>query len=284
MALPNEGPAPAKPGSPIVGTPALGSEALTPQPQITSAPVPETGQTAEQLDERLDALRSEMLDEHQRNISRLQSRLQGQHAQDLAARDAEIKALRDETRKARLAAVPEEDRASYERDFYAQENAELQARTARLEAEIGMTAEMGNLAQYYVNLGVPVQKLDFSSVDTLSQSGAIEIVNVINRLQEQVRTTSEAPQATLPGVPRTSSPASVGTVVPKAPPVLPGTVGAAPSGAASLEDIRKSLGEQLGRPVSMEDLYRIVEKNPNGTTARKISEYLAAREAATQGQ
>lgn len=275
--MPPEGTvAPAKPGSPLEATPVPGTPALAP------AGASGTGTDAE-LEARFDAWKLEVQEENQRNVSRLTSKLQSQHATDLAARDATIKGLRESTHKAQLAAIPEDERASYERNYYAQENAELAALNERLQAEVGMASEMGNLAEYYVKLGVPIGKLDFTGIDQLSQSGAIEVVNVINGLQERLQglqSASPGPMAPLASPPAGPPPAAP----PKAPPVLPGTIGVVASGVVTLEEIRKSISDSLGRPVDMEEIYRMAEKNPRGTTAQRLQEYLTAREAGTQGQ
>ena len=280
MAEPSEGPAPVKPGSPLLAaTPASASGTPAPVQAQSGTPVSGTGQSAE-LEARFETWKREVSEENQRNLSRLTSKLQGQHAQDLAQRDQEIGNLRAGLRQAQIAGVPEDQRVQFERDSLVEEKAELERLNSRLQQEVSMASEMGSLAQYYVNMGVPIVKLDFSSVENLSQSGALELTNVVSDLRSQLET------AGLQGGPGPVTPAALIaplTPTPLAPKVLPGTIGVTGAGIVTLEDIRKSVSDATGRHVSMEEIYRTAEKNPNGSIAQRIREYLQTREAECQG-
>ena len=250
-----------------------------PAPEGTPQGAPPQQPVATDLKAELEAQRRQWELESQRNISRLQSTLMSQQTQQQRQFEAERAEWEQRLTEAQLGHLEGEERTKFELEMLRQRNSAYEQQLVETRAQAEAVQNMNAYASWFMSLGVPYERLDWSSPEMLAQSGAMTLVDIQQRQKqelEELRAKASAPAA---------------PVTPQAP-VMRGAVptpvvtqpGSAPTAGATFEDIRKSLSTQLGHELSAEDVFKYADRSPQvRAKLAELAQGMAEQRAAARG-
>jgi len=240
------------------GLPVEGSAQPVPFPSGTpdGATTPAPAET--DLKAELEAQRRQWELESQRNISRLQSTLMSQQAQQRQQWEQERADWENKLAESQMSHLEGEARTQYELNLYKQRNASYEQQLAETRAQSEAIQNMQNYAQWFVSLGVPYDKLDWSSPEALAQSGAMGLTEIQQSTKQELEALRAAQKAAPPAPVAPGLPPRTGA----APTPVVTQHGAVPNANLSFEDIRKSLSQQMGRELTPDDVFKLAERSP----------------------
>ena len=267
---------PEKPGD-LLGP---GSAQPVPQPGGPSPEAPAQQAPEPDLRAEYEAQRKQWELESQRNISRLQSTLMSQSAAQRQQYEQERREWEDKLAEAQMSHLEGEARTQYERDLYKQQNASYEKQLAETRAQAEAIQNMQGYAQWFIGLGVPYDKLDWTSPEALAQSGAMGLTELQQSMKQELEALKAAqraaPQAPVaPGLPARSAAIPTPVVTQH---------GAVPSGSLSFEDLRKSLSQQVGHELTADDVFKYADRSPSvKAKLNEIAQGMAEASAARRG-
>jgi len=195
------------------------------------------------LSQKLAQRERELQSESDRRISAVQNKYQ-----------QEIEAMENQMNELMLANLDENERTKYQQSVVSRKISRAEQRAAEAEEKLRSMQMMQDNINGFTALGVPLDKLDRSSPDNLFRSGW-------QAVQEELATLRAGAAA----APAASTPAATQEAKkPESKPVPKRTIGEAGArGSApappSFAQVKESVGKQLGRDLSDEDFYRLVE-------------------------
>jgi uncharacterized coiled-coil protein SlyX len=148
----------------------------------------------------VDALKAK----YEKDLNAMKSTLQRQTAQVEKEWQSRYGELQREMHSIRMQGMTEEERARYERQLESEEFQSLQSRLAELENEKASQAATVNAFGFFINQGVPAEKLNLAEgYDAVVQSGWQYLTEELARL----RTAAANPQPVKPIEPAPLKPA-----------------------------------------------------------------------------
>lgn len=180
--------------------PVSGAEGGVPQqgtPNTPDSGVPQ-GTPASPSPVDVEALRAEYenkLAKYQTDINQMKSSLQRQTAQVEQQWQSRYSDLQREMHNIRMQGMTDEERARYERQLESEEFQSLQSRLADLENEKAQQVATVNAFSFFVQQGVPADKLNLSEgYDSVVQNGWQYLTEELARLRQAAA--SPQPQPT----------------------------------------------------------------------------------------
>ena len=183
----------------------------------------------------------------------LQSKLDSQHARELAQRDREIRDLTSRLESDLVARMTPEERKAWEDESRTTQQRTLQEELEQERAARQATLSMMNYAQRLTKLGVNLTDLEFSDPDTFFREADSRFEEYIRDLRARAETASApvapvAPAAPVPGRP---TPPQVVTST--------GTPPAQMTPNEAFDQLRKLYSDRVGRQLTEEEVWRIFE-------------------------
>jgi len=246
----------AGPGTPPAPVPAGTSPEAAPQQPAGTTQV------------EIDALKAQLEADNKRNVSRLQSSLMSQQAETKRAWESEKEEYERKLAEAYMSGMDEKERGDYERDLLRGRLSTMEKKLVTAEAERQAVANMQQTGNWFMTMGVKPADLDWSSPETLAQTGTEALQTHVREMEQKLSTfasTSAPTSHPVPAIP--GAPAATPT------PVVTSNTGT-PSTVSTFEDIRRSLSEQLGKQLTDEDVFKYADRSPS--VRLKLSELATA--------
>jgi len=181
------------------------------------------------------------------DLRKLQSEQDRRFAQYQQQVQAQMAGLQRQLYEAQTRGLPDEQRRAYDAQLVAQQAQELQAQNQQLQAQLQAQTITQQWVNYFAELGVPRERLDSSTPDTLLETGW-------GYVREKLSGASAPAQDA--GNP---APAAGGQTVPASTvPVVPAPTVATQTGAPPAPATFPEVLKQYGLP-NQEALYRAVE-------------------------
>ena len=250
------------PGDPGTDQPAGVEQDATNQPKPSD----------EELTKRIEDLSTEFKDfqvEAQKNLDGQKSALQSTHAAELGnlqkGWESERDSLVSDVRALTLQNLDEDDRVAYERQFASEDFRRLEERVKAAEVRADANAQVGPYLQGAAELGLDITKMDLANPSQSLWGGVTELVSGLKEEVERLKSQEPEPVAPPEPVPSTEpvvtpTPTTISAITPS--PVLT-TQHSTPSGTATLGSVRKALSLELGREVSLDEVFTLSEQRPD---------------------
>jgi len=223
------------------GLPPRGS---TPAPAGTS---PQGGVDVEKMQRELEEARQSLnvaREKSERDISNLKSSLQKDFAAAQQKWDAERREWQTRFDAVQTADMDEATKANYERDRERERYGELETRFGDLQRQLEEAQAMQGYSAWFTRMGVPPKDLVLNQgIEGLLASGWSYLEDELGRL-------------------RNPAPAPAPVAPPPQPPVAPNVlsgVSGSPMSAPTIEKLVKDASDRLGRPVTEEEFWRMVD-------------------------
>lgn len=243
-------------GDPVTNLPAGVDQDTTNQPKPSD----------EELTERIDALETQVNEaktEAQSNLDKQKSNLQSTHAAELGNLQKGWESERDnlvsDVRALTLQNLDEDDRQAYQQQFANEDYRRLEKRVEDAEARATANAQVGPYLQGAAELGLDITQFDLANPSGSLWQGVTGLIGELKGEVDRLKTQEPEVKPVEPE-PTTQAPVIPGTV--QAPPVLT-TQHSTPSGTATLGSVRKALSTELGREVSLDELFTLAEQRPD---------------------
>ena len=172
---------------------------------VTTQPLPDAGS-----DNKLEVL-EKTLQAREQDINKLKSTYDKQMAQTKKQFEEQQRQLEEELRKVKMSGMTDEQKTQFERQLELEQAQQWREEALRLKREKEEAEISANYAQYFIENGVPKEKLITNAgVDALVQSGWEGITHELNSLKTKVSeyekkltqgTVLEQPQANQPQQP-----------------------------------------------------------------------------------
>lgn len=195
----------------------------------------------------------------QTDLSRQKSALQSTHAAEMrdlqSGNQEQIAALEVQIRQATLTSLDEGDREAYERSWATEDKRKLEDQIETLQSERDMALNMGQYVQAANTLGIDPSKIDVSNPEAAYQSmwtGVTELISELKANNEELQKNAAKP-----------TPKDEDKTVTKDPEKVLTTQHSTPQGTATIYDVRKALSDELGRPVSLNEVFNMAEERPD---------------------
>lgn len=193
----------------------------------------------------------------QTDLSRQKSALQSTHAAEMrdmrSGNQEQIDALEVQIRQATLTSLDEDDREAYERSWATEDKRKLEDQIETLQSERDMALSMGQYVQAANTLGIDPSKIDVSNPEAAYQSmwtGVTELISDLKANNEELQKNA-------------AKPTTEDKTVTKEPDKVLTTQHSTPTGTATIFDVRKALSDELGRPVTLDEVYNMAEERPD---------------------
>ena len=193
----------------------------------------------------------------QTDLNKQKSALQSTHAAEMrdmrSGNQEQIDALEVQIRQATLTSLDEDDREAYERSWATEDKRKLEDQIETLQSERDMALSMGQYVQAANTLGIDPSKIDVSNPEAAYQSmwtGVTELISDLKANNEELQS-------------RVAEPTTEETTVTKEPDKVLTTQHSTPTGTATIFDVRKALSDELGRPVTLDEVYNMAEERPD---------------------
>jgi hypothetical protein len=191
----------------------------------------------------------------------VQSSLQSQIAELQRQQEAERLSWQD-----RLAALETKDmdevgKASYRAQRFEEQAVQASQRLSQLQSQLDQYSKVPQYIQLFTEIGVDPRSLVMDQgVEALVNSGWQGVITLMEDYRSKAEAASQAapagapspapaPAPGLPGVPQTTF----------TPPAVASTTGAASTLGATWPDVLRAVGGSVGRDVTIEDVYRMIE-------------------------
>lgn len=207
--------------------------------------VPQAGDDLEELRRQ----HQEAIKKYEEDIRRLRSSLDRRYAEEKKQWEAEKRALQERLDQVLSSTMDEETRSKYEQERLRLEYERLQAELEETRRQAEAYQSMMAYAKWFIDQGVPADKLDFSSQEAFLESAWQGLQETISSLRAKVKELESKAQAPLPS--QEMPPA-------KKSDVFIGHGSPAPAGDM-IEHIQKALSSRYGRPVSLEEVFSHIE-------------------------
>lgn len=261
-----------------IGLPTPGAAQPVAGASGASQEVASQGPNADELKAEFDAWKRQTELESQRNISRLQSSLMSQQTQQRQQWEQERADWEDKLAQAQMSHLEGEEKTKYELDLLRERNARYEQALNEARGQAEAVQNMNSYASWFMNMGVPYDKLDWSSPEALAQSGA----NALTDYVQELKTKASAANTPAPAPPMQSQPAP-GMPAARPTPVVTQS-GSVPQAGLSLEDLRKSLSQQMGHELTMEDVLRMGDRSPSvRAKLNELAQGMAETRASARG-
>jgi len=196
---------------------------------------PSTPDDAQDLQAQLEAAQ-ERISKYESDMSKLRSVEQQRRALEVGEANQRAREYEERMHQAAMAGMDEAERIAYERDVALQRAQRAQMEAEQLRANQEAVLSMNQYAQSFVQMGVPFDRLDFTSPEALYASGWEGVARRQDELQKRIAELESKPSAQADPEPAQSSGV-------KAPPVM-AQHGAQPSGTKTMGDVIQSLKNQ----------------------------------------
>ena len=177
--------------------PAASEPAAT--PAVTQAQEPETAG----LQHQLGTLQSQM-----ERMRRSMSGQQRKFDQERSTWSKSREGLEDQLREQKMEGMNEEERRDYQADFYRQkyESAQQQLRQVKYRADV--QSALGEWRDHFLQMGVPAEALDSSSIENVRNSATHWMQRRINEVNNSVMPAQQraTPQSVVTTTPQGSNP------------------------------------------------------------------------------
>lgn len=214
--------------------------------------------TVEELTQRIDNLTTKV-ETSQEDLNKQKSSLQSTHAAEIrelrSSSDAQIKALEEQTRQAIASSLDDDDREAYEKAWAVEDRGKLESQIEALKNERDMALNMGQYVQAANTLGIDPAKIDTTTPERAYQSMWSGVTELIADLKEN---NAELEKRTATGAPVVEE-----KIVAKEPDKVLTTQHSTPSGVPTIYDIRKALQDELGKPITLNDVFDMAEQRPD---------------------
>ena len=223
----------------------------------------------EELTKRIDEAVAESTKQYQVDMDKQKSALQSTHAAELGNLQKGWESERDnlvsDVRALTLQNLDEDDRVAYQQQFANEDYRRLEKRVEDAEARATANAQVGPYLQGAAELGLDITKFDLANPSGSLWGGVTELISGLKEENERLQKfKEEEPATTEPTTPApvtpTTTPTTPSTITPS--PVLT-TQHSTPSGAATLGSVRKALSTEMGREVSLDELFTLAEQRPD---------------------
>jgi len=255
----------AGPVAPTAPVPAGPSPEATPQQPVGTTQV------------EIDVLKAQLEAENKRNISRLQSSLMSQQETNKRQWETEREEYERKLAESYMSGMDEKERGEYERDLLRNRLATMEQKLSVSETEKQQTASMVQSAAWFMQMGVKPDTLDWSTPESLAQTGTEALQAHVKSMEQRLAEFANKP------APATHTPATPSQPAATPTPVVTTNTGT-PSTVSTFEDIRRGLQEQLGKPVTDEDVFKYAERSPSvRTKLNELAQAEAERRALARG-
>lgn len=184
----------------------------------------------------------------ERDVSKVRSDLMRAHAQRQKEWEERDKHYQQQLHDLAVKDMDDASKSKYEADFYRGRVLEMEKELSEVRQQMGETTQMlGFTKALQEGFGIGMKDLNVESPENLMESGWQAVTNSYQQLRQELdelRTKGTTPP---PPTPR------------DAPPVVT-DVGGQTGGPSTLTDIVQSVGKQLGREISEEELFMLAER------------------------
>src|SRR3972149_9375815 len=259
------------------GSPQAGPVAPTAPVPAGTSPEATPQQPAGTTQVEIDVLKAQLEAENKRNISRLQSSLMSQQETNKRQWETEREEYERKLAESYMSGMDEKERGEYERDLLRNRLATMEQKLSVSETEKQQTASMVQSAAWFMQMGVKPDTLDWSTPESLAQTGTEALQAHVKSMEQRLAEFANKP------APATHTPATPSQPAATPTPVVTTNTGT-PSTVSTFEDIRRGLQEQLGKPVTDEDVFKYAERSPSvRTKLNELAQAEAERRALARG-